>query len=546
MMRGVWVGALVFLVAGWSTDLTAQPAVWHAAAPPGPFVPPPEVTLGRPQPIGSATDDTDHSRPVPPAPSGIVPVGYQTAAGGPVRTSVDVIAASTSLPGWPGEENVPAPVASAGAFASERSPAAVGVTQVTHAVPAAGVDPEGAPAPPTPANLGGPLAPTDPIPPEDGIFGSFAGDGFGVLNPFGGPPNPMQPHFYISGEYLLWSVKGQQLPPLVTTSAPQDLGFLGQPTTRVLYGDSSAFGGLRSGARFRAGYYLDPYCEEGVEFSGFFLGNGSGNFAANSNQFPVLARPFFSLNTNSQFSELIALPGQSTGSVAISTPSSLWGAMANMRYKCCCGCNYRVGMLVGFRYLDLRESIIIEEQVTGTAQAAAPFTNATDTVTDRFSTYNHFYGGNIGADARYLYGRWTFDLRAMLGIGGTHTDVVIDGSQRLVAADGTVTDSKGGLLALPSNIGHFSSNHFSIVPEIGLNAGYQITPHLRAFLGYNFLYWTGVVRPASVIDRNIDVTQIPNFPVAGATPVAGAHPAAILHATDFYAQGMTFGLEFLY
>lgn len=542
MMRGIWVGALVLVMAGGMADVAAQPVAWHPA---GATValPPPEVTLGSPVPLQPQADADQSPRPAPPAPGGIVPVGYQTAAPRPAMPLGDggVIATSASLPvDWPGDADA-APVA--GMFASERSPAPAGVTQTAHVLAEPGMDLAAPPPPSTPADLGGVLlAPGDTAPP-DGVFGT---DGWsGLANPFG-PYDPTQTHFYASGEYLLWWVKGQQLPPLVTTSAPQDLGFLGQPTTTVLFGNSTINGGPVSGARFRAGLYLDPECWEAIEISGFFLGGQSANFSANSNQYPVLARPFFSLNTGTQFSELIALPGQSTGNVNISTPSSLWGMQANMRYKCCCGCNYRVGILAGFRYLDLRESINITEQVTGTAQAAAPFTNATDTVFDRFATYNHFYGGQVGAEGRYVYGRWVFDVRGMLGIGGTHTDIRIDGGQTLVAADGTVTSSKGGLLALPSNIGHFGTNHFSFVPEISLNVGYQITPHLRTFLGYNFLYWTGVLRPADQIDRNLDVTQIPNFPVAGATPVAGTHPFVPFKASDFYAQGMTLGLEFTY
>ncbi len=103
----------------------------------------------------------------------------------------------------------------------------------------------------------------------------------------------------------------------------------------------------------------------------------------------------------------------------------------------------------------------------------------------------------------------------------------------------------GGLLALNSNIGRFHKDHFSFVPEIGMNVGYQLNDNIRVFAGYNFLYWTGVLRPGDQIDRALDVTRIPNFPVAAA-PVSGLHPSVPFKTTDFWATGVNVGIEFRY
>ena len=57
------------------------------------------------------------------------------------------------------------------------------------------------------------------------------------------PPPPLSGGFWIGAEYLLWSAKGDKLPPLVTTSpagTPAPLaGVLGAPGTSVLFGDES-------------------------------------------------------------------------------------------------------------------------------------------------------------------------------------------------------------------------------------------------------------------------------------------------------------------
>jgi hypothetical protein len=131
---------------------------------------------------------------------------------------------------------------------------------------------------------------------------------------------------------------------------------------------------------------------------------------------------------------------------------------------------------------------------------------------------------------------------------GTNVQLLdISGSQRFVSPSGTVQNFTGGLLAEASNIGHFSHTVFSVVPEVGVNVGYQFMPWLRGFVGYNFLYWSNVIRPGTSIDRGIDVTQIPNFPLnPEPAAVPGRHPAPLFHEVGFWAQGVTFGLEFVY
>jgi hypothetical protein len=81
---------------------------------------------------------------------------------------------------------------------------------------------------------------------------------------------------------------------------------------------------------------------------------------------------------------------------------------------------------------------------------------------------------------------------------------------------------------------------FTVVPELGLNIGYQLTNHIRAFVGYNFLYWSSVVRPGDQIDPRVNTNLIPP-PISTAGP---AVPAFAFHGSDFWAQGITLGVEF--
>src|SRR5262249_26986363 len=110
-------------------------------------------------------------------------------------------------------------------------------------------------------------------------------------DPFGPPPDadPLHKHLYVKGEDLLWGRKGDHVPPLVTTSAPQDFGFLGAPTTQVLFGGNSINTNARNGARFTVGFWLDQWCDQALEVGGFFLTGGAARFTASSADHPVLA-----------------------------------------------------------------------------------------------------------------------------------------------------------------------------------------------------------------------------------------------------------------
>jgi hypothetical protein len=357
---------------------------------------------------------------------------------------------------------------------------------------------------------------------------------------------PYPGQLYGSAEYLVWFTKADHVPPLVTTGASTSSGILGQPGTALLFGGpgTNLNENVRQGGRFTLGYWLDPCHECAIEASYFFLGDHTQSFSANSNQFPLLARPFFRVNTGSEFSEIVTRPDVATGSVTIQAPTKLWGAEANVRHPLCCGCSYRVDGLAGFRYLDLREAVDITENVT-TSPTQPAFPNSHVVVSDQFDTHNQFYGGQVGVDGEVYFGRFFLGLRGKVALGDNHETLNINGSQLITDAQGNLHVFRGGLLALQSNMGHFSRDRFAVVPELGLSIGCQLTDQLRFTVGYNLLYWSDVIRPGEQIDRVIDETLIPNF--GAHNPPAGQNrPTVLFKQSDFWAQGLTFGLEYKY
>lgn len=347
--------------------------------------------------------------------------------------------------------------------------------------------------------------------------------------------------FWVSAEFLLWWIKDGNTPPLATTGTPASGGILGQPGTTTLFGGSLDYG-ARPGARFTFGTWLDCERTKAIELSYFFLNGGPEGFGANSAGDVVLSRPFINVINGQPFVEIVAFPGLAAGGIGIFSNSALQGADLNLFCNLCCrpACSpcshsFRLDLLGGPRWLDLQEDLAIAELVTDD--------QATFAIVDAFETRNSFYGAQLGARAEWQRGRWFANLLGKVALGTTHQEVRISGTTVITVPGAAPSVQTGGLLALPTNIGSYSRNTFTVVPEIGMNVGCQLTNRVRAFAGYNFLYWSNVVRPGDQIDLGINPTQLPSAAGPG-TLVGPARPAFTFQETDFWAHGLNAGLEF--
>ena len=336
--------------------------------------------------------------------------------------------------------------------------------------------------------------------------------------------------FWAEAEYLYWQTKGDRLPALVTTGVT---GVLGAPGTSVLFGQSTVNEDWRSGVRVRAGYWLDPTRNMGIEAHFFGLENASTNFFASSSGTPLLARPFFNTTINAQDAMLIAAPGIAAGQVSANETSRLLGAGIAFRKQLCEACALGpIAGIVGYRYVHLRDELGISSSINA-AQLATAFA-----ASDQFETRNDFHGLDLGVTGLIASGPWRFEWLAKVALGATFTNIAVNGSTT-ISAGGITTTAPGRLLALPTNMGNFNNERLSVVPELDARISYQFSPQLRAVVGYNFMYWTGVVRPGGVIDTTVNPTQIPP-----GTLVGTARPAPKADTSDFWAHGVSVGLAY--
>jgi hypothetical protein len=386
-------------------------------------------------------------------------------------------------------------------------------------------------------------------------FSAFAGDDPLALpkgrgskgSTFYGPCGP-DGVFWFDAELLMWWTRGVQVPALVTSSTiPTSGGVLGQPGTTILYGSEDIKQGVTPGARFNLGVWIDDNHCWGLEGNFFYLASHAKNvtFAGSGalNE-PVLARPFFNVNTNAEDSALVSFPGSLSGNVRIRTSNRLSGGEANILCNTFCGRRYRLDALVGLRYFQMNDGLSITEEAS-----VVPNVNVIPgsrfNLFDQFDTTNQFWGANLGFKGEARLGQFYTAFTGKVAIGGVQEVVTINGATNITTPGFLPFVAPGGLLAQVSNIGRYTHRTFAILPEVGLDLGYQICPNTRVYVGYTLLYLNHAARPGDQIDRGLNPAL---FPINGFNPLlAGpARPAFTFRDTDFWAQGARVGLEFRY
>jgi hypothetical protein len=339
----------------------------------------------------------------------------------------------------------------------------------------------------------------------------------------------------IGADYLLLWTRQAHVPPLVTAGSINDTvpGAIGQPGTIPLLAgpfDERA----HSGIRFTV---VVPVEEGGIESRSFFVPLAGSQFSVSStgaDGTPVLARPFFNINANAPDADPFAIPNVLAGTLTATSLNRFYGTELNLTDSFFHDKELQAQMLVGLRYMGLDDRLSIASVGIGLPQGSGFSTY----VADKFYTQNFFYGGQLGASSEFALGSLRLGLRGTLALGETHQIATISGATA-VTSGGQTTFLTGGLLALPSNIGHYHRDEFAAVPEVGITVGYQCTSCLRLTGGYTFLYWSDVARASDQIDPRINVTQLTGQQLTGlALPTFG------FRGTGYWAQGIQLGLEF--
>lgn len=366
--------------------------------------------------------------------------------------------------------------------------------------------------------------------------------------------------FYLDSKFLLWFVKAQPTNiPYVSTSAPQDAGLAGRPTTTLLHSRSDLGYNLFSGFNINGGWFKDADRRYGFDFGGMMFERKANIFfaASDNNGIPVIGRPFVDATTGGPAVLTVAQQGLASGAMLVSTSNEMFGAEANLLanlYRSCPedACKWTVDGLLGFRYFEVHEDLRFASQSTiigsGSPRfnGAAIFNPAIVTVHDTFDVYNRFYGGQIGARANVDCGKWSFGFNSKLAFGVMNQVLDVDGRSDLLDLSRAVSASSvGGLYANALNMGRYRNDEFAIIPEFGLTFGRNWSSWLTTAIGYNYLYVNRVIRPGNAVSNVVNPAIIPtsqSFGAGAVVPVAGN----LLAQDEFWAQGVSFQLIIRY
>jgi hypothetical protein len=390
--------------------------------------------------------------------------------------------------------------------------------------------------------------PAQTIAPVESFLGATPNDAGCCCSPAGGDATASGA--WVSTDYLLWWMRrGPVNTPLVTAGSVNDAipGALGQNGTRVLFGDHAFDYGAFSGLRLQGGFDLSA--DVGLEGSYFFLEQRSVLFHAASDPSGnlIIGRPVFNNQTGLQDVYSTSLPGVFTGSTDAATHTDLQGYELNFTGHLLRSASSRLDVLLGFRALDLNEDLGLQDQLTPLVPGGLRFLgnpiNPPSTISDfdRFHATNHFYGGQLGARWQHNFGSLFVDLTGKIALGANQELVIINGASTLRTPGAASVTAPGGILAQTSNIGRDYRSEFSTVPEIGINMGWCVNEHLTATIGYTFLYWSNVVRPGNQIDPNVNPALPPTDQLFG-NGLGQNRPGFSFHSSDFWAQGVNFGL----
>jgi hypothetical protein len=286
---------------------------------------------------------------------------------------------------------------------------------------------------------------------------------------------------------------------------------------------------------------------------GGFLSESRSRFQTVQGGPSTLERPFFNAVTGVPDS-LVVANSVFSGRLATQSKQQIAGADIHFRRNLYTNETCRIDLFAGFRYYDLNESFVIYQATDVTSQTVtvgnqAPLASGqTVFLRDRAYTRNQFYGGEIGTYNYLRHGILFMSVTPRVAFGPFHQVTKIEGETR--STNTTQTTALGGLLAAgrgpnDGNILRSSQNRFGVAANVATQAGINVTEQLSISVGYNFIYFSEVVRPLAQFDSTINTRVVPVSNQFGTISGTAAPRNRNVHDT-FYAHGATVTFQISY
>ena len=359
---------------------------------------------------------------------------------------------------------------------------------------------------------------------------------------------------WVSFEYMSTWLEGRYLPPLVSTSPPGTEGVV--PGATVLFGGEDVSGNRQVAGKLSVGGWFDESERVGAGGKFFEIQTESIGFSAasNSNGSPLLARPFYETwpSSNSGVgpaSFLVTgqtavgtLPFTLTGDIQAITQTDVMGAEGYLRYLLYCAPGRRLDLIGGYQFSKVDDRL----QINNSTDYQPQIFGAHFEAEDLFETQNKFHGGELGLLGEFGRGPVTISVLAKVGLGNMNEVVNIAGQSALTDAGGFTSYYRGGILALPTNIGTYKQDKFAVIPEAEIKLNFKLTRNLEATVGYDFIYWSTLALAGQQID-----TSVGNLPTVNSSQwfggsldaAGGTYPSfSGIKDSSLWLQGLSVGL----
>jgi hypothetical protein len=308
-------------------------------------------------------------------------------------------------------------------------------------------------------------------------------------------------------------------------------------------------GDLRSGGRLTAGYWFTPEHCAGLEANFFEVDGLNIEFDAFDDGVTELARPLINAATGVPDTVPITgvYPGYTFQSVSVRSDVDLLGSELSWRQIIRRDAGHRLDWVAGYRYVRLYDGLSVDEAYTRTEELDDGATRRYLRIrSDWFRSENEFHGGQFGLIGRWWGCRWALQTLGKVAVGGTRTGAIVDGSVTTLDSSNPDTPDvrRGGVLALPSNIGTYGTTDLAAVLELGIRLEYALRRQWRATLGYTYLLWSSVSRIPDSIDPGVDTSQIWSGAAAGPPSTRATSPAFAFESHSFWTHGLSVGLHY--
>ena len=349
---------------------------------------------------------------------------------------------------------------------------------------------------------------------------------------------------WIRADYLIWYEKNMDTIPLATTTtvdppnASPDLTLDGAETS-ILFGGRSLNADPLEGWRLEIGTWLNPSATYGIFGRYYEVDDREHSFRSDSSQIGALGIPFFNFDADAEDAIAIVVNEEQSGLMTVDIDGGFRAWEILFRRLAQTGCNYRMDWVYGYRNTRLYESLDVRATTEFLTDIRQTQEGTIITFNDEFDVKNQFHGFDFGVTGHSREGCWSLDFLLKVALGAIEQEVTIDGRAvnfgPLPDRDRTVL--VGGLFSQETNIGKHDTTEFGVIPELNLNLGYAITPHIDFTVGYTFIYINSVLRAGTAIDRVIDEGLLVDV-----DPVNSNRPQVSFDDTNYHIHGLNLGV----